>query len=373
MSVPIPVLVVSPDAVIRYCDGAVWVHTGGRQKTISSRDPELIQLLDHFSTPRDEHGALRDLPADRQQRRQALLLDLKRIGALLDASRPDAETGPTDALPDPVDTHLAPLVDTIHRLAGEMSALGPRTLKTVAAKGVSVETRITALLAGATALAGELGALREEYVADQLRRLGIEPNARGLRLHLGAGPHRLPGWINIDAYPAELAIDLRWGLPFAAGAASHVFMSHTFEHFYYPDEAESVLRDIRRVLAPSGRLRVIVPDIEKCIQAYAARDDRFFADRRRTWTWWPEQHTRLEAFLSYAGAGPRPSHFLESHKFGYDFETLESLLTRCGYSHVTRSEYMQSDDPQLRVDAASTVTGAKSGDAYYSLFVEATA
>lgn len=367
-----PTFVVAPDAIIRYCDGTVWVHTGGPQKTVSRRDPELVTLLNHFATPCDEQSALSGLAPDRQRARQTLLDELKRIGALLEVG--DSATPPERSHPprDVVQTHLGPLVNIVHNLAGELAALGPYGTERVARTGVPLETRLAGLLAGATALAGELASLRTEFVAQQLQQLGIEAHTHGFKLHLGAGSCRLPGWINIDAHPAELALDLRWGLPFEAGSATHIFMSHTFEHFYYPEEAEVLLREIRRVLAPSGRLRLVVPDIEKCLHAYVDRDEAFFRDRRRIWHWWSSQRTRLESILAYAGAGPRPSLFLESHKFGYDFETVESALIRCGYSHVTRSEYMQSDDDTLRVDEASLVAGARSGDAYYSLFVEAT-
>lgn len=349
----------------------MWVHTGGPQKSLSSRDPELVQVLAHFAAPREAAAAFADLPLEQRQRRETLVGDLTRIGALVVATVLGDGRGPAPGSRQPVETHLAPLVDTIHRLAGEIAALGPYGLAKLDATGVPLETRITALLAGATALSGELAGLRAEYVGAQLARLGIDAQTRGLKLHLGAGPRRLPGWLNVDAHPAELAIDLRWGLPFADGAASHVFMSHTLEHFYYPDEAAVVLRDIHRVLASSGRLRLIVPDIEKCLHAYVEHDAAFFAARRRIWHWWSQQETRLDGFLAYAGAGPRPSQFLDSHKFGYDFETLERLLIRCGFTGVTRSEFQRSDDAVLRVDEASLVAGAQFGEASYSLFVEA--
>jgi hypothetical protein len=125
------------------------------------------------------------------------------------------------------------------------------------------------------------------------------------------------------------------------------------------------------VLSPRGRFRVVVPDLERCLRAYAEDDRAFFEDRREVWSWWPEARTRLEGFLSYAGAGPRPGHFLDAHKFGYDLETLEHALGQAGFTRVERSDYMESADPVLRVDHASLVAGASSGGRHYSLFVEA--
>ena len=205
----------------------------------------------------------------------------------------------------------------------------------------------------------------------QLAALGLTRQSRCLKLHLGAADSPLPGWVNIDHWPAQLAMDLRWGLPFAKGAARAVYLCHVLEHCYYPDEALAVMADIHRVLARDGVARIVVPDIEQCLRAYVRRDRRFFAARRAQWPWWPPSSTRLESFLGYAGVGASPDAFVNSHKFGYDYETLQALLRRAGFRRIERSAFMRSRDPLLRIDDASRVAGAKCGRQYYSLFVEA--
>ena len=99
----------------------------------------------------------------------------------------------------------------------------------------------------------------------------------------------------------------------------------------------------------------------------------FFASRRETWDWWPENATRLEDFLAYAGVGAEPAHLFEAHKYGYDLETLAKVLGEAGFESVRQSAYMASDDPALRVDDVSAVAKARYGERHYSLFVEATA
>jgi predicted SAM-dependent methyltransferase len=131
------------------------------------------------------------------------------------------------------------------------------------------------------------------------------------------------------------------------------------------------LKELHRVLAPRGVLRVVVPDVRKCIMAYAAGDGSFFDRRADLWPGQSPRETPLEHFLHYAGAGVRPDVFW-GHKFGYDFETLSLLLTRGGFDEVGPSEYMQSEHASLRVDSASRVAGYRHGDDYFSLFVEAT-
>ena len=231
---------------------------------------------------------------------------------------------------------------------------------------------LSVLLEGLRTLLAEKGlSLRTASLAAQLHQLGVDATSRGLKLHIGCGKGHLADWINIDVYPAPLALNILRGLPFADGAATHVFVSHLLEHLFYPRDVRPFLAELYRVLAPGGVARIVVPDIEQCIAAYAGRDATFFASRRETWPWWPENPTRLEDFLAYAGAGPEPAYLFESHKYGYDFETLQHVLQEAGFTSVTASGYMGSAHAELRVDEVSAVARATYGDRHYSLFVEA--
>jgi predicted SAM-dependent methyltransferase len=145
------------------------------------------------------------------------------------------------------------------------------------------------------------------------------------------------------------------------------------EHMFFPRDVKFFLSELRRVMAPGAALRVVVPDVEQCLEAYVANDRSFFASRRETWSWWPDNATRLEDFLAYAGAGAEPAYLFEAHKYGYDFETLAKVLGEAGFERIERSAYMASEDPLLRVDDISAVAKARYGDRHYSLFVEARA
>lgn len=362
-------LVIAPDAVLRFVSGQLLIHTGTGPRLHATANPGVPRLLAAFARPADPAQVLALFSAEEQPELSAEIGKLCRVGAL----RPAEGRGETIVANGPsIDAQLGLIADATQRIAGAVSAMGPFANEgLVSDSGVSLPERITAITAGLTALEAEVNAMKGPFIATQLARLQIRSNARGLKLHLGCGPNRLPGWLNVDAYPAELALDLRWPLPFAAGSAELVFMSHVFEHFYYPEESSAVLAEIHRVLIEGGRLRLIVPDIEQCIKAYVERDEAFFSHRRHTWKWWSPAATRLEDFLSYAGAGPRASHFLEGHKFGYDFETLEHALRGAGFKHVVRSTYMGSEIDSLRIDDASGVAGASFNGHHYSLFVEA--
>jgi predicted SAM-dependent methyltransferase len=268
---------------------------------------------------------------------------------------------------------LGSLASTIEAIAGEIGARGPGELQALDRR-LRIGRSLQRWERESAALAAALQARRRAFTQSQLRSLGFGSAAdHGLKLHLGAAGSSLPGWVSIDYWPADLAMDLRWGLPFARGSAELVYLCHALEHFYYPQEALAVMQDVHRVLGRGGIARIVVPDIGACLRAYVRNDRRFFAARRTFWPWWPKNLTRLEDFLRYAGVGASPDRFTGSHKFGYDFETLRRLLRRAGFRRIERSAYMRSRRHELRIDNASRVAGARYGNRYYSLFVEARA
>ena len=264
------------------------------------------------------------------------------------------------------------LVASLYELAGELRGMGPAAHELMRVRqNVSLRARLEGVARAVQTLQADLAALRGAVLVKQLDALDIHGRSSELKVHIGCGGHELPGWINIDNHPAPLAINLDWGLPLPDRSARYVFVSHLLEHLFHPGQAGHLLAEIRRVLMPGGIARIVVPDIEQCLRAYVAGDETFFADRRRHWTWLPEDMTHLESFLAYAGAGPWPDHLFEHHKFGYDFVTLKRCLERAGFASVRRCAYQQSPHQELRVDHASSNASAKTGEQHYSLFVEA--
>ncbi|MBA4138075.1 MAG: hypothetical protein C0518_12230, partial [Opitutus sp.] len=91
-------------------------------------------------------------------------------------------------------------------------------------------------------------------------------------LQIGCGPQIAPGFVNLD-YRWVPGVDVVWDLlrplPFPDGRFRGIFTEHCLEHF---DEAslQRVLRQMHRVLAPGGRVRIVVPSLELHTQAYQA-------------------------------------------------------------------------------------------------------
>jgi predicted SAM-dependent methyltransferase len=309
-------------------------------------------------------------PADRAGVKQVVDY-LKKSGALVAADAPQSQAMSIDESSQRTRNHLKLLARSMYDTACDLLGLGPYAETELQKRtGIGVERRLMALLSATDGLRGELLQVREAHVAAQLRSLDVSAASRDLRLHIGCGKGHLPGWINIDIHPAPLALNVLRGLPFGDGSASYVFVSHLLEHLYFPRDVTPFLAELHRVLAPGGVARIVVPDVEKCIEAYTTDDRSFFGSRRETWSWWPENPTRLEDFLAYSGAGAEPAYLFESHKYGYDFETLDRTLREAGFRAVVRSDYMASSHEVLRVDDVSAVAKARYGERYYSLFVE---
>ncbi|MGA2083833.1 MAG: glycosyltransferase [Holophaga sp.] len=85
-----------------------------------------------------------------------------------------------------------------------------------------------------------------------------------MRLNLGCGQEHLPGWVNVDQFPAarpDLVLDLeRLPWPFRDGCAEEVLLKHVLEHLGRDSETFlGILKELYRVCAPDARVRILVP------------------------------------------------------------------------------------------------------------------
>src|SRR5262249_55616330 len=118
-----------------------------------------------------------------------------------------------------------------------------------------------------------------------------------------------------------------------------------------------VFKDWRRVLKHGGVARIIVPDGQRFLEAYASRDPAqwsrlgFPLDRLRE-----DQPTRMQVINHVFHQGGE-------HLFAYDFETLAWALRCAGFTTIEQMSYRRSRDPQLAID--------QTNHAPYSLYVEA--
>jgi predicted SAM-dependent methyltransferase len=169
-------------------------------------------------------------------------------------------------------------------------------------------------------------ALTTAVLPTQRRRAASLSKRRPLLLHLGSAGNRLDRWVNIDMLRPGRSLDLYWdlrrGIPFGSGSVDAIFAEHLFEHLTL-DDGIRLLSECRRVLAPSGVVRIGVPDLDRYVASYLGDDDLIDIVR-------PGRPTRAMALGE--------PFFLHGHRTMYDFETLQYALEKSGFDVVERSK-----------------------------------
>lgn len=157
---------------------------------------------------------------------------------------------------------------------------------------------------------------------------------RPLRLHLGCGKRRLPGFINVDlniSSATDYVSDIS-KLPCPSGSVERIETYHVIEHI--PVTAvEAVLTEWRRVLQPGGVLVIECPDFAAVV------DELLAGNSERMFSIFGRQRFRGDA-----------------HHWGYTEDTLADLLRRVGFGAVatgTPSDYHTESEPCIRVEATA--------------------
>jgi len=140
------------------------------------------------------------------------------------------------------------------------------------------------------------------------------------RLHLGCGPIRLEGFINIDAVFTP-AVDFRCKLSklydfFPENSVSEIYICHTMEHLparFLP----LYLKQFHHILKRGGILRISVPDIEKCL----------VASKKQRWS-----DAELDLLQGVMGGGQ--DHKYNYHKLFFWPEYLRRKLEAAGFIKI---------------------------------------
>ena len=159
----------------------------------------------------------------------------------------------------------------------------------------------------------------------------------GTRLHLGCGPNKLPGWVNVDIeeqYEPDLRHDLSQGLPYADGTVDAVYSEHFFEHLTLADGV-GLMAECLRVLRRGGVLRIAMPDLTTIVEAY--RGD--WRDQA-----WLAAYPQIRTAAQMLNTGMRAWE----HRYLYDLDDLTLRLRDLGFVDVTPREWGRSDIPELR-------------------------
>ncbi len=177
-------------------------------------------------------------------------------------------------------------------------------------------------------------------------------NSKELLVNLGAGVQGKQGWINVDAYAIpgiNCIYDCRKKLPFPDNSVRGIFCEHFLEHIDYTEEVPYFLSECYRVLEPGGVIRLIVPDAGRYLKAYC-KDSweelqalRPLDSEGTDFYLKCKYHTKMELINNVFRHG-------EEHRYAYDYETLEFLLIKYGFSSVQQQEFGKSLKDYLCLD-----------------------
>lgn len=151
-----------------------------------------------------------------------------------------------------------------------------------------------------------------------------------MKLHLGCGKRYIEGYVHIDAisYDHVDHVSSIESLPFIEdNTVDVIYACHVVEHFKRR-QVKAVLSEWRRVLKPSGTLRLSVPDFESICNVYT-------------------QTKNLNLVI-----GPlfgNQNYLYNIHYNTFDFTTLYNLLKEVGFNDITKynpfkTEHSHVDD-----------------------------
>lgn len=147
-----------------------------------------------------------------------------------------------------------------------------------------------------------------------------------MKLNIGCGSRRLPGYVGVDAVAREAAdiVANADALPMGDGCADEVMAIHLVEHFY-EWELPAVFSEWARVLRPGGLLVLELPDLRRC-----ARNIVEGAVERK-----PGQLTLWGIF-----GDPTTKDPFMMHKSGWWFSRLEPVVRAAGFGAIVEKDTM---------------------------------
>lgn len=153
-----------------------------------------------------------------------------------------------------------------------------------------------------------------------------------MKLNLGCGKQRIPGFVNVDLAGSDCNVDLSvFPWPWANSSTSEILASHILEHFGKEDGAKFI-KECWRVLSPGGKLHIAVPDMDKFIDAHLTGD--FSPLNGYKWT-----------DLNYLCGGDETElDRAQKHRYMYNFETLWFMCDVGNFQETIKREMLPIDN-----------------------------
>jgi len=111
---------------------------------------------------------------------------------------------------------------------------------------------------------------------------------------------------------------------------SEIYSRHFFEHLTFK-QADKTLRAWWKILAPSGKIQIILPDIEYHIKQFLSDDYSTPSEANPKWT---NLEHALAGFWGWQREGDAETWDL--HKSGYSYKSLKEKLLKHGFTDIKR-------------------------------------
>jgi len=150
-----------------------------------------------------------------------------------------------------------------------------------------------------------------------------------VKLHLGCGNTRIPGFVNVDMVKTP-AVDMQADIKFLSGidndSVDLIYTCNTIEHLSRY-EIGSTLKRWYKILKPGGILRVSVPDLEAVFKYYNKTKDL------------------MGIYNTLYGGQKNEFGF---HHWGWDFKTLKRDLEKIGFKDVRRYDRRKTEHADVQ-------------------------
>jgi len=184
-----------------------------------------------------------------------------------------------------------------------------------------------------------------------------------MKLNIGCGGRLISGFVNIDIedHGGNVVHDVRKGLPYDDNSVEFINASHFIEHLNL-FEAITVLKECHRVLKPSGRIRITVPDTRLLIEHLLRNDmDRFAGVQPQIYSQLSSQMLKFSLIALGNMSNDCTREHYTGHQLLLDFGALKELLVMAGFSSnkIKRVEHNPELDAEVGKDHSISVEAEK--------------
>ncbi len=219
---------------------------------------------------------------------------------------------------------------------------------------------------------GDLRAALRSSLSTPARKVELDkyfPPEGARKLHLGAGPNLIAGWLNTDAVPTQRGVyrlDVTNRFPFPDGQFDFVFSEHVIEHLEYRS-GKNMLAEAHRVLREGGRIRITTPGIDSLISHGASTS----SEDPGEYVGWAMGRIGAEPSVDPTCIVLNNVFLNWGHRFLYNRSSLQRSLEAVGFHSIRHYEPGETEDDHfMGIEARESTAEARRSNHIESIALE---